>query len=161
MLRSASGRHTASTRMPTRTSLDRRVEHVLELQHAAGAVERDRDAGERLGLLLARVLHRRDDGEVDDGAVVAELDVVVGRELDHVDRAVAARRHVHEAAVAGAPLADDAAVEQRLGVAGERGRGGRLVVQRHRERHDRAARPSADVRSGLTSTTSKHSMSVT
>src|SRR6478609_6252140 len=31
---------------------DRRVEHLLELQHPAGAVERDRHAGEGLGLLL-------------------------------------------------------------------------------------------------------------
>ena len=35
---------------------DRRVEHLLELQHPAGAVERDRHAGEGLGLLLAGVL---------------------------------------------------------------------------------------------------------
>src|SRR5215207_6607702 len=136
----------------------RRVEHVLQLQHPAGPVERDRDAGERLGLLLAGVLHRGDHGEVDDGAGVAELDVVVGAELDHGDRAEVARRHVDEPAVAGALLADDPAVEQCLRVPGERGRGWYLVVQRHRERHD--ARPvGLGVRAH--DTTWKHSTSVT
>ena len=159
MLRSDSGRHTAATRMPTRTSLDRRVEHLLELQHPPGP---------------SSAIDTRAKGSVSSwpgyctGVTTVKLTTVpvspsstsssVG-ELDHVDGAEVLRRHVDEAALAGALLPDDLAVEQRLGVAGERGRGGRLVVQRHRERHD--PRPFLGRGVGAHVTTSKHSMSVT
>ena len=54
-----------------------------------GAVEEDEGPDERLGLGLARVLHRGHDGVVGDGAGVGQLDLAVGPELDRVDGAVA------------------------------------------------------------------------
>ena len=122
-LRSASGRHTAATRMPTRTSLTGVSSTSWSCSMPPGPSSAIDTRAKGSVSSWPGYCHRRDDGEVDDGAGVAELDVVVGGELDHVDGAEVLGRHVDQAAVAGAPLPDDLAVEQRLGVAGDRGRG--------------------------------------
>ena len=123
----------------------RDLEDVLEAEHAAGVVEQDRRLGERLGLLLPVVLHRRDDREVRDDAVVLERRRSRRRRATRtLDRAVAARRHVHETRLR-AVLPDELALQQRRGVAAH-DRAHQLVVLEvhevvhHRRRVPRCAR---------------------
>src|SRR4029453_13093665 len=69
---------------------DRHVDQVLEPEYHVDAVEPHHHARERLRLRLARVLHGSDDRVVADDSPLGEVDVVLLRELDRVDRAVTA-----------------------------------------------------------------------
>ena len=78
------------------------------------SVEEDEGPDERLGLGLARILHRGDDGEVGDGALVGQVDLAVRPELDGVDRAEAPSAGV-DALAGRAAQAEQPVVPGRLG----------------------------------------------
>jgi hypothetical protein len=73
--RSAGFFHSAPNRMPIGI-VERDVADVDTHDRLIAVVEQDRAPDVRLGLLLAVVLHRRDDGERHHGAAVGDLDLV-------------------------------------------------------------------------------------
>src|SRR5437879_12337517 len=89
--------------------VDRHVDQRLEAEHDVDPVELDVRAREPLGLGLAGVLDGLDDRVVRDDAGLRQVDLVLGGELDVVDRAEALGAGVHAAAL-GALEAEEAAL---------------------------------------------------
>ena len=87
---SAGDAHTASTRRPTLHLVGRELDDRLSSGMITSVVvEQDEGPDEGLGLGLARILHRRDDGEIGDGALWGRSTSHSRSEFDGVDRAEA------------------------------------------------------------------------
>ena len=117
----------------------RHVEQRLVAEHHIGVVEPHVHPGERLGLGLARVLHRRDDRVVGDHAGLRQLDLVLGgrarsrRSGRSRGRRCRCGRRSGTAGRGSGPLRRPASARSTFGVTGIRVRDRRVVLH-HRHR---------------------------
>ena len=116
----------------------RDVDGLLEGEHDVGAVEEDVEPGEGLGLGLSRVLHRHDDGVVGDGPALRQVDLVLGRQREGVDRAVAPSAGVGATTLRASQSEEPSLPRRRLGshhvVRDRRRVGDRTHIVHHRHR---------------------------